>query len=252
MASYQYIYVMKGLNKTFPGGKQDPEDLGDDRRTAIREAIAAPTGPGAPALVLIAGKGHEKVQEISGSKIPFDDVSEGFEALSDLARELDLPMRFDGDTIAAATGGQLLQPGEAGPILTDTRKDLHGAWFLALVGARFDGHAYLEQAVQAGAVGVVVSEVPPGALDAGVVLVDDTTAAMATRSMARVGSHDARLAFLRLRSCSTSQMPSTASTPSRIWKMRSWPSCTGPSVPLTSLSRRVAWRNQGMASASMA
>ena len=149
------------------------------RRTAIREAIAAATGPGAPALVLIAGRGHEKVQEISGSKIPFDDVSEGFEALSDLARELDLPMRFDGDTIAAATGGQLLQPGEAGPILTDTRKDLHGAWFLALVGARFDGHAYLEQAVQAGAVGVVVSEVPPGALDAGVVLVDDTTAAMA-------------------------------------------------------------------------
>src|SRR5438105_2798521 len=27
MASYQYIYVMKGLNKTFPGGKQVLKDI---------------------------------------------------------------------------------------------------------------------------------------------------------------------------------------------------------------------------------
>ena len=27
MASYQYVYVMKGLNKTFPGGKQVLKDI---------------------------------------------------------------------------------------------------------------------------------------------------------------------------------------------------------------------------------
>ena len=36
MASYQYIYVMKGLNKTFPGGKQDEDDR-DLLHTAVRE-----------------------------------------------------------------------------------------------------------------------------------------------------------------------------------------------------------------------
>jgi hypothetical protein len=27
MAAYQYIYVMKGLNKTYPGGKQVLKDI---------------------------------------------------------------------------------------------------------------------------------------------------------------------------------------------------------------------------------
>jgi UDP-N-acetylmuramoyl-L-alanyl-D-glutamate--2,6-diaminopimelate ligase len=53
-----------------------------DRRSAILTACAeAPDG----ALVLIAGKGHEKFQEVAGEKFPFDDVACAREALT--ARE---------------------------------------------------------------------------------------------------------------------------------------------------------------------
>ncbi len=49
-----------------------------DRRTAIREAIAI-ARPGD--AVLIAGKGHEAVQVVGGSEIPFDDAAEARAAL---------------------------------------------------------------------------------------------------------------------------------------------------------------------------
>ena len=52
-----------------------------DRREAIRMAISlAEKGD----IVLVAGKGHEKYQEINGERIPFDDVlviSETFNTL---------------------------------------------------------------------------------------------------------------------------------------------------------------------------
>lgn len=41
-----------------------------DRRAAIRRAISE-AGPGD--VVVIAGKGHERYQEIAGRRIPFDD-----------------------------------------------------------------------------------------------------------------------------------------------------------------------------------
>ena len=41
-----------------------------DRAQAIREAIAA---SGSDDVVLVAGKGHETVQEIDGQRMPFDD-----------------------------------------------------------------------------------------------------------------------------------------------------------------------------------
>jgi UDP-N-acetylmuramoyl-L-alanyl-D-glutamate--2,6-diaminopimelate ligase len=49
-----------------------------DRREAIRHAVAqADAGD----VVLIAGKGHEKYQEIGGVTLPFDDVAVAREAL---------------------------------------------------------------------------------------------------------------------------------------------------------------------------
>lgn len=52
-----------------------------DRRQAIRRALTAAT-PGA--IVLIAGKGHEDYQEISGVKYPFNDA----DVTSEIIREL--------------------------------------------------------------------------------------------------------------------------------------------------------------------
>lgn len=87
-------------------------------------------------------------------------------------------MRLDGKSIAAATGGRLVQDGPAGELLTDTRALRPGAWFVALVGPRFDGHAFVEAAGKAGAVGIVVEREIAG-WDGAQVVVEDTTAAMA-------------------------------------------------------------------------
>lgn len=65
-------------------------------------------------------------------------------------------MNFDAAQIAAATGGQVRANAAAGPIVTDTRALRPGDWFLALVGERFDGHAFVAEAARAGVAGVVV------------------------------------------------------------------------------------------------
>jgi UDP-N-acetylmuramyl tripeptide synthase len=49
-----------------------------DRRDAIMQAIGS---AGAEDVVLIAGKGHEKYQEVGGRRLAFDDIEVAREAL---------------------------------------------------------------------------------------------------------------------------------------------------------------------------
>lgn len=100
-----------------------------DRAQAILSAIfkANPSD-----VILIAGKGHETYQEIAGVRYPFDDRQ-------------------------WAQAGLLLRQG--GKIQTDTRKLEAGTVFLALRGETFDGHHYLAQAAQAGAIAAIVETV---------------------------------------------------------------------------------------------
>ncbi|MDX9871661.1 MAG: UDP-N-acetylmuramoyl-tripeptide--D-alanyl-D-alanine ligase [Clostridia bacterium] len=74
---------------------------------------------------------------------------------------------FTLEKIAKITQGQLIGPQEAAAIeprgaSIDTRTLKPGDLFFALQGEKSDGHAYLEQAAQAGAVGAVVSYTPEG------------------------------------------------------------------------------------------
>jgi UDP-N-acetylmuramoyl-L-alanyl-D-glutamate--2,6-diaminopimelate ligase len=52
-----------------------------DRRAAIRSALA---GAARNDVVLIAGKGHERYQEIAGRRLPFDDFAAARAALAEL------------------------------------------------------------------------------------------------------------------------------------------------------------------------
>jgi UDP-N-acetylmuramoyl-tripeptide--D-alanyl-D-alanine ligase len=86
-------------------------------------------------------------------------------------------MKWTGEAIAAATGGRLHgSNGAAGPILTDTRKDLAGSWFLALAGERFDAHTFGAQAAAAGAVGAVFAHPVEGWTGPWVEVADTTRA----------------------------------------------------------------------------
>jgi UDP-N-acetylmuramoyl-L-alanyl-D-glutamate--2,6-diaminopimelate ligase len=55
-----------------------------DRRTAIRRALAAAQ---AHDVVVVAGKGHEIVQEVAGHTVAFDDADVARQALVDLGRQ---------------------------------------------------------------------------------------------------------------------------------------------------------------------
>lgn len=61
-------------------------------------------------------------------------------------------------------------------VSTDTRTLKPGALYIAIKGERFDGHDFIAQAIQQGAVAVLVSEVVKSIVPA--VLVDDTTLAL--------------------------------------------------------------------------
>lgn len=92
------------------------------------------------------------------------------------------PAQFLAREVAAAVRGDVLGDPErrlAG-VATDTRDHLDDRLFVALVGARFDAHDFLGQAVEAGAAGLLVSEAGyrrAGApkLDATVIVCGDTT-----------------------------------------------------------------------------
>ncbi len=87
-------------------------------------------------------------------------------------------MKWTGEQLAAAAGGEWWGEGElSGPVSTDTRDDLRGRWFLAIEGARFDGHTFLRQAVESGAIGIV-SRHKPDDLQTPWVQVEDTTLAL--------------------------------------------------------------------------
>lgn len=131
MAIAQAIY--KGAKQAHQAGKTTKSlpNIQLDRAQAILDAIwqAHPND-----IILIAGKGHETKQEINQEKIYFSDVHWARLALTWL---------------------------RCAKISIDSRSLTAGSLFLALPGERFDGHDFLQQAKDAGAVAAVVQHTVP-------------------------------------------------------------------------------------------
>jgi len=93
-------------------------------------------------------------------------------------------MRIEIGFIIASTGGILrgeARPGRVEGISIDSRTTRPGDLFFALQGESFDGHDYIRQAWQAGAVAAVVSrpvEIPAEEMLGGLIQVDDTVQAL--------------------------------------------------------------------------
>ncbi len=114
------------IDQILAGMPQQRPDVIVERAQAILHAVwQARAGD----VVLLAGKGHETYQEVRGVRAPFDD--------REWAR-------------AALAWKQ------AGGVSTDSRSIGPGQIFVALRGESFDGHDYLAQVGEAGALAAVV------------------------------------------------------------------------------------------------
>lgn len=147
-----------------------------DRRVAIRAAIDEAT-PGD--IVVIAGKGHEDYQVIAApgggtTKIHFDDREQAAAAVAERRfRSLEEIARDAGGTVVdspAVPGGPAQSPMTLGTprrgttdtaavidrVVIDSRLARPGALYVAIRGETHDGHAFIANALRAGAGGAVV------------------------------------------------------------------------------------------------
>ena len=176
--------IKLGLSPTpEPGGPKrhtTPFITNADRRQAIEQAIrSAKAGD----LVIIAGKGHEKYQVIGDRTLPFDDVEVARAALGQRRAASTgvttavgasvLTARF----VAEAAGGRVVS-GDPDTtftaVSTDTRSIAPGSLFIALKGERFDGHAFVAEAIARGATGLLVAEPVAAPGSTTVIVVADT------------------------------------------------------------------------------
>jgi len=94
--------------------------------------------------------------------------------------------------VLAATGGTLI----SGPttarfahLYTDSREVEAGGLFVALQGEQLDGHAFIDQAVERGAAGILCQRPPVTAGGAAVVQVADTRQALRRLTASRLAAH---------------------------------------------------------------
>lgn len=150
-----------------------------DRFEAIRAALES----GCEA-VLLAGKGHENYEEIQGHRFAWSDRSAARALLAQRRWQLETAPYLSGWTLAemAAACGGALELGNADPLTlvsslsSDTRTLQQDALFVALVGENHDGHRWVAQAAEKGAVVAMVDhlvdvEIPQ-------IVVPDTLAAL--------------------------------------------------------------------------
>lgn len=92
---------------------------------------------------------------------------------------------FARDLLSAAVGASLREVGSAVPaafseVSTDTRRLRTGALFVALAGERYDGHAFVQQALRAGAAAALVerARIPAGTERDRLIVVEDSLRAL--------------------------------------------------------------------------
>ncbi len=167
------LAILRQIEQAFVKAGANHYQVIPDRREAIERALDL-AQPGD--TVLIAGKGHEMYQEFAHTTVPFSDrqvVEEYFSEPTSVRGPVpppvtvtESPMKLSADgqwrlgQIAALAGGRLLRGDPSQPVgrlHTDTRTLCPGDCFLALRGARFDGHQFLSEAARLGATAAVVS-----------------------------------------------------------------------------------------------
>ncbi len=118
-----------------------------------------------------AAEGNQRMQSKLQAQTPAGDNVKSFSwTLADLC------LSVDGDLIGIVDAEH---PVHFTSISTDTRTLKAGALYIAIKGEHFDGHQFIKQAIQLGAVAVLISELPESQeLSVPGVLVEDTRIAL--------------------------------------------------------------------------
>ena len=162
-----------------------------DRTLAIRQAIIG-AKPGD--VVLIAGKGHEPYQNHRHDEAALRRSRASAPSVGTATRRFapgrlrcvmvtSIPANtatFSLAELVQATGS-ILRGGEdcvIHGIVTDSRADVAGKLFVALVGDQFDGHKYLTAAIARGACAVLVEREPAQELPVPTIMVSSTLRAL--------------------------------------------------------------------------
>ena len=104
-------------------------------------------------ILLIAGKGHEEGQMINGFNHPFNDK---IQAALSLRAQQEKPL-WTSEELIKATGGKAYKTFIAYGVSIDSRTVQAGDIFIAVKGEHSDGHDYVKQALDKGAVAAIVS-----------------------------------------------------------------------------------------------
>ncbi len=127
-------------------------------------------------IIIIAGKGHEKGQIIGTSSIPYDDHT----AIRNANEVLKHGILYDSQTLEQITGGKMQGKNAnlwlASGVSYSTLDIKHGDIFVALKGENSNGHKYINQAFEKGAVCVIADHRPEDVHEAlPLLVVKDTT-----------------------------------------------------------------------------
>jgi UDP-N-acetylmuramyl-tripeptide synthetase/UDP-N-acetylmuramoyl-tripeptide--D-alanyl-D-alanine ligase len=150
-------------------GNSKPFDRITDRRQAIFHAVKIAQKDD---VIVLAGKGHEDYQILAGNvHIHFDEreiVAEALKENMPAAAESRIRERLSlYDIISAMDGKAHLIPDTqlytyVDAISSDTRIITNGSIFFAIKGERFDGHDFVKNAIEAGAVVAVTERIVEG------------------------------------------------------------------------------------------
>ena len=154
------------INDAMVGAADDRDRSTRSSPTGARPSLWPSTKRSPGDIVLIAGKGHEKVQVTREGSIPFDDVEVAREGLAGQRvtsaksgsaagrTRMKLPLSRIAEFISAT--GEFDQQAIAPAYSIDSRTIQAGELFFAVKGERLDGHDYVEPALEKGAVAAVV------------------------------------------------------------------------------------------------
>ena len=165
--------IRRAILAACPKGKEY-----DNREIAIHEAIHA-LGP--QDVLVIMGKGHEAGQTIKGVVYAMDDR---VEAKLAILNETQKPV-WSAEDLMLALSVRVPSRVAAYGLSIDTRTLKLGDLFIALVGEKTDGHAYVKKAVELGAAVCLVTHLVPEVPVDKQIVVSDTMEALETLAQYR-------------------------------------------------------------------